>query len=262
MRVVSIVEACLHHLDVVLGNGRLLGKLLAQEVGYEVEVAIEKPAHQSESEHVAAFQDGLVVEAAVGQTVLHHGGERALDDAVGVYAQLGEVVVGLESCFLQVVRTEGVGVDDDGGLRFCIAQLRLQRGGVHGYEDIAEITRRVYLAGTDVYLETADTCERPLRGADVGGIVGNVEIPLPTVALTVEKMFPASCIPSPESPEKRTTTWSSSLTSNCSAIYKCQSKKQIRLQRSEFLLKWQNITSQIIQQSGGVPVEDTPPVVL
>jgi hypothetical protein len=43
-------------------------------------------------------------------------------------------------------------------------------------------------------------------------------MPLPTVALTVEKMFPANCIPSPESPEKRTTTWSSSFTSKFSAI--------------------------------------------
>lgn len=43
-------------------------------------------------------------------------------------------------------------------------------------------------------------------------------MPLPTVALTVEKMFPANCIPSPESPEKRTTTWSNSFTSKFSAI--------------------------------------------
>ncbi|CQB90093.1 Uncharacterised protein [Chlamydia trachomatis] len=35
---------------------------------------------------------------------------------------------------------------------------------------------------------------------------------LPTVAEIVEKMFPASCIPSPESPENRMTTCSSSLT--------------------------------------------------
>ena len=34
----------------------------------------------------------------------------------------------------------------------------------------------------------------------------------------VEKIFPANCIPSPESPEKRTTTWSNSFTSNSSDI--------------------------------------------
>ena len=31
---------------------------------------------------------------------------------------------------------------------------------------------------------------------------------LPTVAEIVEKMLPANCMPSPESPEKRTTIWS------------------------------------------------------
>lgn len=34
----------------------------------------------------------------------------------------------------------------------------------------------------------------------------------------MEKMLPASCIPSPESPEKRTTTCSNSFTSKFSAI--------------------------------------------
>ena len=34
----------------------------------------------------------------------------------------------------------------------------------------------------------------------------------------VEKRFPANCIPSPESPENRTTTWSNSLTIISSAI--------------------------------------------
>jgi hypothetical protein len=45
-----------------------------------------------------------------------------------------------------------------------------------------------------------------------------VEIPLPIVAETVEKMLPANCIPSPESPEKRTTTRSNSFTSNSFVI--------------------------------------------
>ena len=50
--VVSVVVACLHHLDIVLGNGGLLGKLLLQEVGYQRQVAVEEPAHQTQGKHV------------------------------------------------------------------------------------------------------------------------------------------------------------------------------------------------------------------
>ena len=40
------------------------------------------------------------------------------------------------------------------------------------HEHVALITRRIDLAGTDVHLETRDTCQGALRGADVCGIVG------------------------------------------------------------------------------------------
>ena len=65
MGVVSIVKSCLHHLDVVLGNLRLLGEFVAQEVGNEVEVAIEEPAHDTECKHVAALQHRLVVHTTI-----------------------------------------------------------------------------------------------------------------------------------------------------------------------------------------------------
>ena len=53
--VVAIVIASLNDTDVGLGDGRLPGELLAQEVVGHIEVAAEEPAHQSESEHIAAL---------------------------------------------------------------------------------------------------------------------------------------------------------------------------------------------------------------
>ena len=55
VRVVTIVITSLDHLDVGLGNGGLLGELLAQEVEGHVQVAAEEPADQTQGEHVAAL---------------------------------------------------------------------------------------------------------------------------------------------------------------------------------------------------------------
>ena len=172
VHVVAVVEAGLHHLDVVFGDGGFLGEFLAQEVGHQVKVAVEEPAHQAKGKHVAALEHRLVVHAAVGQTVFHHLGDGACHHAVGVDAHLAQVVVAGKLGLLQVFRTEAVGVDDDGGLRFGKAVLCLQGGGVHGHQHVALVAGGVYLARSDVYLESAHTGERPLRGADVGGIVG------------------------------------------------------------------------------------------
>ena len=169
--VVAVVVAGVHHLDVVLGYLRLLGELVAQEILHQRQVAIEEPADNAQGEHVAAFQDGLVVHAAVGQTRLHHLRDGARHDAVLVYAHLSEVVVAVELGLAQIVGSEAVGVDDDGGLRLGILVLRLERRGVHGHEHVALVARRVDAALSDVHLESRYARERPLRGADVGGIV-------------------------------------------------------------------------------------------
>ena len=168
----SIVPTSLDDLDVGLGNGGLLGKFLAQEVGNEVQVAVEEPADQTQGKHVTAFHHRLVVHARVCQTVLDHRGQRALDDTVWVDAHLAQIVLRLELCLLQVLRTERVSIDDDGCARLGIAILRLQGSSVHRYQHIALVARGVHLASTNVYLETRYTRQRTLRGADVGRVVG------------------------------------------------------------------------------------------
>ena len=171
MRVVAIVVASLNHLDIGLSDGGLLGKFLLEEIEHQVQVAVEEPADESQGEHIAAFQHGLVVHSRVGQGVFHHLRERALDDAVGINTHLAEIVFRLEGSLLQVVGTERIRVDNDRGLWLGILQLRLQRSSVHGHQHVGLIARRVNLSGTDMHLKAGDTRQRTLRGADVGGIV-------------------------------------------------------------------------------------------
>ena len=152
--VMTVVVAGLHHLDVILCDGGLLGEFFFQEIGHEVQVAVEEPAYKAKGKHVATLQDGLVVHASISQTVLHHRGQWALNDAVGVDAHLTEVVLCLELCFLQILGAEGIGVDDNGGTGLGIAILHLQRSGIHSYQHVALITRGVDLTRADVYLKT------------------------------------------------------------------------------------------------------------
>ena len=65
--------------------------------------------------------------------------------------------------------------------------------------------------GTDAHLEAADAAEA-LRGAYFGGVVGEGRHLVAEAGRPFVKILPASCIPSPESPQKRTTTLSRVLT--------------------------------------------------
>src|SRR3712207_9398857 len=80
--VVAVIVARVDHLNVVVGYLWLLGELVAEEVLDETEVSVEQPAHDTEGKHVAAFEDGFVVHAAVGEAIFHHGGDGAGHDTV------------------------------------------------------------------------------------------------------------------------------------------------------------------------------------
>ena len=116
MGVVSIVVSCLNYLYIILGNLRFLGEFLAQEVGYKIEVAVEEPAHYTESKHVAALQHRLVVHTTVSQAILYHSCQRALHYAIRVDTHLAKIILTLELCFFQVLWSETVGIDNDSGL--------------------------------------------------------------------------------------------------------------------------------------------------
>ena len=171
MGVMTVVESCLHHLDIVLCYLWLLGEFIAKEVGNKLKVAIEEPAYNSKGKHIAALQHRLVVHATVGKAVLNHCCQRALHYAIRVNTHLAEIILTLELGLLQVFRTETVSVDDNSGLRLGILVLSLERCGIHSHQHITLVTWREHLSRTNVHLESRHTSERALRGADVCRII-------------------------------------------------------------------------------------------
>ena len=172
MGVMGIVVAGMHHAYVGLSHLGFLAKLMVQELFGEFKIAVKQPAHHSQGKHVATLEDALVVHTRVFQTVFHHRGDGASHHAVGVYAQFAQIVVGEEIGLAQVVGTEAVGVDDDGGLGSRILVLGLQRSGIHRHQHVTTVTGSIYRAVADVHLESGNTRKRALRGTDVGRIIG------------------------------------------------------------------------------------------
>ena len=169
--VVAIIIAGMQHADVVFGHIGLCFKLFAQITLHQRLAAVEEPANDAQSKHVAAFQHGFVVERSVAQTGLHHRRDGAHHHAVAIDAELSKIVVGLKFGLAQILFFEVVAVDDDGSRGRCILNLRFQRGGIHRHEHIAEVTWREHLVFTDFHLVSAHARQRTLRRANVGRIV-------------------------------------------------------------------------------------------
>ena len=79
----SIVISSLNHLHVPVGHTGFLGKFLMEHIADEIQVAVEKPAHQSERKHVAALEHHFrwCVGGFLGSQQLHHLGDGAGHDA-------------------------------------------------------------------------------------------------------------------------------------------------------------------------------------
>ena len=107
-----------------------------------------------------------------GEAFFYHCCNRARNNPIGIYAHLSDEIVGLELRLVEVLLREGISVNDDRSVGLGVAQLRLESCCVHGHQHVALVARRIDLSGTDVHLKTAHTRQRTLRGADVGGIVG------------------------------------------------------------------------------------------
>ena len=170
--VVSVVVSGLYDLYVGFSYAWLLGKFLSQEVEGNLQVTVEEPAYQSEGKHIAALEHAFHIHTAVLQAVFHHGGEWAGNDSVGVYAHLAQVILSLERCFLKVLGTEAVGIDDDGRSWLGISVLCLERSSIHGHQHIALVTRSVNLPRSYMYLESRHTSQGTLRSSDVCRVIG------------------------------------------------------------------------------------------
>ena len=115
----------------------------------------------------------FVVHARVGQAVFHHlgdrGGNHILFDAHLLYR-----IIRLESGLFQIFDFwKAIGIDNNTCCRFgkLVLGLSTQR---HSSLPIHRICRPgcTLSLGTDVYLETGNTCQRALRGADICRIIG------------------------------------------------------------------------------------------
>ena len=128
-------------------------------------------AGHAEGEHVLALEDGLVVHPAVLQALLGQRSDRSDDERAVFDPELRERILGLEAGFLHARLVEGVLVHEDHRVALAPLGVRLQGGGVHGHQQVAEVTGRGDLLAANVDLETGYARDGPVRGADLGRIV-------------------------------------------------------------------------------------------
>ena len=148
---------------------------LALELGVDpaeraVHRAAEEPVAHAEGEEVLGPVDGLGVEAN-----LLHGGLGQLEQVDG------ENAVARERTVLQRIRRDlgllevdlgkAVGIDDQDAAGLEVGEVGLERGGIHGDQDIDRVARGEHVAGRKVHLETGDPGEGALRSTDLGGEV-------------------------------------------------------------------------------------------
>ena len=130
------------------------------------------PRQQAEGEHVLRpllllagqpreVGEGLDGDAGQGHRVHVEGVEGAVVDRARRVADLGEVAAG-----------ELVGVDDDRGAAGDVAEVGLERRGVHRDEHVGGVAGGEHVVVGEVQLEAADAREGALGGADLGREVG------------------------------------------------------------------------------------------
>ena len=161
----------MNYLNVCFCNCRLLGKLFAEEVFGNGQVAVEQPANQTECKHVTALQHRLVVHACVCQAILYHLRDRSSNHIV-LDAHFFYRIVCCESSLFQIRLLETVCIDNDASRRLSKLVLSLECCSIHCHEHIALVARCKDFACTNVYLETGYACQRTLRGTDIRRIIG------------------------------------------------------------------------------------------
>ena len=168
----GVVESVEEDLLVGLDDlGVLLREFLLQ-IGVDVlQRAVVDVAGHAQGEHVLALEDGLGIHPAVLEALAGQGGDRRDDQRAVLDPEFGEGIVGGEARLLHAGLVEGILVHEDHRVALAPFGVRLEGGGVHGYEQVAEITGRVDFPAADVDLESGHAGDGPVRGADLGRIV-------------------------------------------------------------------------------------------
>jgi len=152
-----------------LGDLRPLGELALEEGNGVLGRAVVEPRHQPQREHVLgalglALRDALdLLRRLERHRRQRHGVdrvavERAVLERVRVVARLGQVSLG-----------ERVLVDDQRRAARQVAEVRLQRRGVHCHEHVRRVARRQDVVVGEVDLEAGDARQRARGSPDLSG---------------------------------------------------------------------------------------------
>ena len=129
------------------------------------------PRDQTEREEVLGAFCITRLDAVLGHGVPGDLAHRHRVRAVVVQGAVIERIAGVAG-LLQVAVVEGIGVQDQRAALREVVQLRLQRRRIHCHQHCRCITRGGDVKIGDAHLEGRDTGQRSLRGADLGGELG------------------------------------------------------------------------------------------
>jgi hypothetical protein len=169
-RVAEVVPGAQRAL-VGLGELGLRRELGPDPVDGRLERPVVEPVHQAEREEILTAVDVLLAEAHALQGPRVHRRDRHLEHPIWRQRLVLERVLRVPG-LPEVVRAERVGVRDDDPVLREVAEVRLERGRVHGDEDIGLVARRPDVTVAEVDLEAGDAGERPGGRADLGREVG------------------------------------------------------------------------------------------
>ena len=168
----AVVPARLERLRVGLDDLGALRELLLDERERSLGRAVVEPRHEAEREEVLRplrLARGDAVDAL--QRFDGHRRERdRVDVEVGERAVLERVR--LVPRLLEVPVVEGVRVDDHGPALREVAEIHLERRGVHRHEDARLVARRQDVVVGEVDLEARDAGQRARGRTDLGREVG------------------------------------------------------------------------------------------
>ena len=206
--VVAGVERC----DVGLVDLGLTAELLLQPPERDVDRTPVHPRDQSEGEHVLRPFGLLLADAEALDGPNGDRRHRHRVDLVAVQRPIGGRVRRVAR-LLEVALGERILVDDDRAPARHLVQVGSERRRVHGHRDVCVVPR-----GGDVARSRTGSGRRIPRGpcrpapGSRPGSPASVARSLPRTAVAFVNRSPVSCMPSPESPAKRMTTWSRSST--------------------------------------------------
>ena len=136
-----------------------------------IHAPLVEPEHQAQGEEVLGQVDLLGGHVEAFERARVERADRDLEDGVLLERAVVERVR-LVARLLQVAGVERVAVDDQRAARRQVADVRLERGRVHGHEHVRLVAGRVDLRRREADLEAGHAGQGAGRGADLGRVVG------------------------------------------------------------------------------------------